>query len=126
MKLLKSYIVVLSLALSSGFFSSTVYAIDLEMPAHPLEGINLVLGHLEEAKKAVAAGESADVIREHIQAALRISKEISGKEQLDRNRLKAGRYLKRAKSAAKKGDTDETNKQLDEGIKRFTDLKSWI
>ena len=120
MNLFKSFIFTFALALSLGAFSTTVNA------ASPMEGINLVLGHIDEAVKAIDAGESNEVVREHILASLRESKEITGTELLEKNRLKASRSLKKARTALKKDDTKKTKELLGEAEKKFTDLKKFI
>lgn len=120
MKLLKSFIFIFALALSLGSFSTIVAA------APPIEGINLVLGHVDEAIKAIDAGESNEVAREHILASLRESKKITGTELLEKNRLKASRSLKKARTALKKDDTQKTKELLGEAEKKFTDLKKFI
>ena len=120
MKLLKSFILAFTLALSLGSFSSTVAA------APPIEGINLVLGHVAEAIKAIDAGESNEAVREHILVSLRESKEILGTELLEKNRLKASRSLKKARTAVKKNDTKTAKDLLVEAEKKFTGLKKFL
>ena len=120
MKLLKSFIFAFALALSLGSFSTTVAA------APPIKGINLVLGNVAEAIKAIDAGESNEAAREHVLASLRESKEILGTEMLEKNRLKASRSLKKARTALKKDDTQKTKELLGEAEKKFTDLKKFI
>ena len=120
MKLLKSFFFAFVLALSLGSFSTTVAA------APPIEGINLVLGHVAEAIKAIDAGESNEAAREHVLASLRESKEILGTEMLEKNRLKASRSLKKARTALKKGDTQKAKGLLVEAEKKFTDLKKFL
>ncbi len=119
MKLLKSFIFAFALALSLGSFSTTV-------TAAPIEGINLVLDHVAEAIKAIDAGESNEAVREHVLASLRESKEILGTEMLEKNRLKASRSLKKARTALKKGDTQKAKDLLGEAEKKFADLKKFI
>lgn len=126
MKLLKSFIVVFSLALSLGSFSVAVFAIDPVPPPPASEGIKQVLDHVADAIKALDAGESKGAIREHIMIALRISKEIHGTELLDVNRLKANRVLKKARTAAKKDDKEKTKELLNDVVARFKGLKKYI
>ncbi|NOR71274.1 MAG: YfdX family protein [Methylomarinum sp.] len=120
MNIIKSFIFIFALALFLGSFSTTVSA------APPIEGINLVLGHVTEAIKAIDAGESNEAVREHVLASLRESKEILGTEMLEKNRLKASRSLKKARTALKKGDTQKAKNLLGEAEKKFADLKKFI
>lgn len=120
MKLLKSFIVAILIALSLGIVSTTAIA------APPLEGINLVLGHIAEAIKAIDAGESKEAVRVHVLASLRESKEITGTELLEKNRLKASRSLKKARTALKKGDSQTAKDLLSKTEKSFEGLKNLL
>lgn len=114
MKLLKSFILAISLVFSLGAV------------AGPSEDIDIVLGHVAEAIKAIDAGKSQEEVREHIKASLRVCKEITGKEMLEKKRLKHSRLLKKARTALKKGEPQKAKDFLIETEKKFESLKRYI
>lgn len=126
MKLLKSFIIALSLALSLGGVSSTAIAAGPPSAASSVKAINLVLEHVAAGIKAIDNGETSAAVKEHIRTALRESKEITGAELLEKKRLKASRSLKKARSALKKGDTAGTKSFLEKTAKDFETLKKYI
>ncbi len=124
MKLLKSAIVAISIALTLGSFSTTAVACeDGRVCIGPLEGINMVLGHLAEAMQAVDAKADKDTILEHIKQAKNGSKEINANDRVDRERGRANGFIKKAKSAVKNGDNQMAIDHLREAEKRFDALK---
>ena len=118
MKLLKSFIIAVLLALSLGYVSTAA--------ATSLDKINLVQKHIAEAIKTIDAGESNEAAREHVLASLRESKEITGTELLEKNRLKASRPLKKARTALKKDDAQKAKELLGEAEKKFEGLKKLL
>ena len=118
MKSLKSFIIAVSLLLSLGYVSIAA--------ATSLDQIKLVQSHIAEAIKAIDAGESNEVAREHVLASLRESKEITGTEMLEKNRLKASRPLKKARTALKKDDPQKAKEFLGEAEKKFAGLKKYL
>jgi len=126
MKLLKSFIIVFSLALTLGFVSTSVIAAGPPTAASGLKGINGVQGHVTEAIAAIDAGESQEAVRQHIKVALRICKEIVGTEVLEKKRLKYSRLLKKARTALKKDKPQEAKVFLIDAKKKFETLKSLV
>lgn len=118
MKIIKSFIIAVSLALSLGYVSTAA--------ATSLDQIKLVQSHIAEAVKAIDAGESNEVAREHVLASLRESKEITGTEMLEKNRLKASRPLKKARTALKQDDPQKAKEFLGEAEKKFEGLKKLL
>lgn len=127
MKLLKSAIVAISLALTLGSFSTTAVACeDGRTCVGPKEGINMVLGHIAEAMVAIEAKEDKKVILDHIRQAKNASKEINANDVVDRNRMKANGFLKKARKAVK-GDAMQMGEDLlGEAEKRFSALKGML
>ncbi len=124
MKLLKSAIVAFSLALSLGSVSTTAVACeDGRTCFGTTEAINIILGHLAEAIKAIDSGADKDVILDHIRQAKNGSKEINENDKVDRNRLRANGFLKKARTAVRNGDIQMGQDHLGEAQKRFAGLK---
>ncbi len=123
MKLLKSAAVALSLALSMGAVSTSAVACEGgRVCVTPMEGINMTLDHIN----AGLAAESADEVYEHAKAAKDSSKEINANDKLDRARGRANGHLSKAKTAAKKGKTDEAKQHLEAAKKGFEALPSML
>jgi hypothetical protein len=126
MKLLKSFIIGLSLAFSLGFIPTTVIAAGPPTSASTLNGINTVLEHVSEAIKAIDAKVEPNEVREHIKVALRNCKEITGKESMEKKRLKYSRLLKKARTEIKNGYPDHARELLVETHAKFESLKKLI
>ncbi len=127
MKLFKSAIVAFSLALSLGTFSTSAVACEDGRTCYgPLEGINLVLGHIAEAIKAIDEGADKDAVLKHIRLAKNASKEINANDRVDRNRLRANGYIKKARTAIKNGDAQMGQDHLGEAERRFEGLKKLL
>lgn len=126
MKLLKSAVVAVSLALSLGSFSTTAVACeDGRTCFGPMEAINITLGHVAEAMKALNDG-STDQALVHIKAAQSANKEINANDVVDRNRQRANGSLKKAKSALKKDDATGATAHLEKAERGFEALKSML
>lgn len=141
MKLLKNAVVIATVALSLGSFSTTASAVCLGMACMynrmtPIEGIDATLGQVTEALEAIkirnsggAAGsdkESDEIIINNIKDALKLSKEINANDKLDRSRNRANDYLKKARTAVQGGDLNKAVEDLNEAGKRFSALKTMI
>ncbi len=126
MKQIKGIIVILSLAFSLGFIPTTAIAAGPLSAASAKASIKTVIGHTKEAIKAIDSGENNKSIKTHIKAALRESKEITGTELLEKKRLKVSRSLKKARSALKKDNKEETKAFLIKTVEDFEKLKSYI
>ena len=123
MKLLKSAVVAVSLALSLGSFSTTAVACEDGRTCYgPVEAINISLGHIAEAIKALDAKEGTHEILMHIKAAKDGSKEINANDKVDIARGRAVTHLKKARSAIKKGNMQEGEDHLGEAEKGFAAL----
>ncbi|MCK5830184.1 MAG: hypothetical protein KAH20_07755 [Methylococcales bacterium] len=124
MKLLKSAIVALSLALSLGTFSTTAVACeDGRTCFGPEQAIDLVLGRIAEAMKAIDDGEDSAKIQKLIKHASAAKKEINASDIVSRFAAKANKNLKKARKAAKSGDMVEATGHLEAGEKAFEALK---
>ncbi len=127
MKLLKSAIIAISLALTLGSFSTAAVACeDGRTCVGPLEGINMVLGHLAEAMKAIEAGADKEAILAHIKGAKDSSKEINANDRVDRERGRANGYIKKARNAVRKDAMQMAEDHLKEAEKRFDNLKKLL
>ena len=125
MKLLKSAIVALTLALSLGSFSSAVVACeDGRTCFGPEQAIDITLGHIAEAMKAINDGEEAGKVQKIIKSAMDSQKEINANDLVSRFRQKANKNLRKARKAAKKGELVEATEWLAKGEKAFEGLKS--
>jgi len=127
MKLLKSAVVAVSLALSLGSFSTTAVACeDGRTCFGPAEAINITLGHIAEAIKLLDAKEGKHEILRHIKAAKDSSKEINANDKVDVARGRAVAKLKKARSAIKKDKMQEGEDFLGEAEKGFSALKGLL
>lgn len=125
MKLLKSAIVALTLALSLGSFSTAVVACeDGRTCFGPEQAIDITLGHIATAMKSISDGDDGQVAQKHIKAAMDSQKEINANDLVSRYRQKANKNLKKARKAAKKGNVVEATEWLEKGEKGFEGLKS--
>ena len=123
MKLLKSAVVAVSLALSLGSFSTTAVACEDGRTCYgPEEAINITLGHVAEAIKLLDAKEGSHEILMHIKAAKDSSKEINANDKVDVARGRAVGQLKKARSAIKKGKMQEGEDHLGAAEKGFASL----
>jgi len=127
MKLLKSAVVAASLALSLGSFSTTAVACeDGRTCFGPEQAIEITVGHTAAAIKAADDKSGQDEVLALIKKAKDSSKEINANDIVDRNRQRANGYLKKAKSAIKKGDFQGATDLLTEAEKRFSALKGML
>ncbi len=125
MKLLKSAIVALTLALSLGSFSSAVLACeDGRTCFGPEQAIDITLGHIAEAMKIINDGDDGKKAQKAIKAAMDSQKEINANDLVSRFRQKANKNLRKARKAAKKGELVEATEWLVKGEKAFEGLKS--
>jgi len=127
MKLLKSAIVAFSLALSLGSFSTAVVACETGRTCFgPMQGIDMVLGHIGMAIKAVDDGANGPTVNAHVKAALRASKEINANDKVDVARSRANAHLKKARSAFRKSEMQTGEDHLGMAEKAFTGLKKLL
>ena len=127
MKLLKSVIVAFSLALSLGFFSTTAVACESGRTCYgPYEAIEIVLGHIGMAIKAVDEGQNGPSVNVHVKAALAASKEINANDKVDVARSRANAHLKKARSAFRKSKMQDGEDHLGMAEKAFEGLKGML
>lgn len=125
MKILKSAVVALTLALSLGAFSTTAVACeDGRTCFGPEQAIDLVLGRIAEAMKAVNDGADPEVIQKLIKKAKDGKKEINASDIVSRFASKAAGHLKKAKKAVKNGDLVKASEHLSDAEDGFEGLKS--
>ena len=125
MKILKSAVVALTLALSLGTFSTTAVACeDGRTCFGPEQAIDLVLGRIAEAMKAVNDGADPEVIQKLIKKAKDGKKEINASDIVSRFASKAAGHLKKAKKAVKNGDLIKASEHLSDAEDGFEGLKS--
>lgn len=125
MKLLKSAIVALTLALSLGSFSTTAVACeDGRTCFGPEQAIDLVLGRIAESMKAINDGASADDVQKIIRSAMNAKKEINASDIVSRFAQKANKNLKKARKAAKNDNLVEATEWLEKAEHGFNGLKS--
>ena len=125
MKILKSAVVALTLALSLGTFSTTAVACeDGRTCFGPEQAIDLVLGRIAEAMKAVNDGADPEVIQKLIKKAKDGKKEINASDIVSRFASKAAGHLKKAKKAVKNGDLVKASEHLSDAEDGFEGLKS--
>ena len=124
MKILKSAVVALTLALSLGTFSTTAVACeDGRTCFGPEQAIDLVLGRIAEAMKAVNDGADPEVILKLIKKAKDGKKEINASDIVSRFASKAAGHLKKAKKAVKNGDLVKASEHLSDAEDGFDGLK---
>jgi hypothetical protein len=125
MKILKSAVVALTLALSLGTFSTTAIACeDGRTCFGPEQAIDLVLGRIAEAMKAANDGADPEVILKLIKKAKDGKKEINASDIVSRFASKAAGHLKKAKKAVKNGDLVKASEHLSDAEDGFEGLKS--
>lgn len=125
MKLLKGAILAFTLALTLGSFSTSALACEDGRTCYgPKQAIDITLGHIGEAIKAVDAGENGPTVNVHVKEALRSSKEINVSDKVDVARSRANGHLKKARSAFKKSKMQEGEDHLGAAEQAFTDLKN--
>ena len=127
MKILKSAIVAFSLAISMGAFSTAAVAYEEGRVTYtPLDAINMSVEQAQAAKAAIGSGADASEVADLIKKASDSTKEINANDVVDRNRQRANNHLKKARSAAKKGDLEGASTHLDLGIKGLEALRGML
>ena len=113
------------MALSLGTFSTTAVACeDGRTCFGPEQAIDLVLGRIAEAMKAVNDGADPEVIQKLIKKAKDGKKEINASDIVSRFASKAAGHLKKAKKAVKNGDLVKASEHLSDAEDGFEGLKS--
>jgi hypothetical protein len=124
MKLLKSAVVAFALALSLGSFSTAAVACeDGRTCFGPEQAIDLVLGRIAEAMKAINDGADVKEIQKHIKSAKDGKKEINASDIVSRYASKAAKHLRKAKKAVQADDLVKATEHLEDAEKGFNALK---
>ncbi|OQK15403.1 hypothetical protein AU255_18210 [Methyloprofundus sedimenti] len=131
MRLLKSAAVAATLTLSLGVFSTNATAVCMGMACMynnmtPLEAINATISQTNQAMKSINDKADNDIVIAEIKDALKISKEINANDKVDRNRMRANGFLKKARTAVKKDDLVEATAQLKNAAAGFENLKGML
>jgi len=125
MKLLKSAIVALTLALSLGSFSTAVVACeDGRTCFGPEQAIDMVLGKIAESMKAINDGKSGSEVQKLIRSAMSAKKEINANDLVARFAQKANKNLRKARKAAKQDNLVEATEWLEKAEHGFNNLKT--
>lgn len=127
MKLLKSAVVALSLALSLGTFSTAAVACESGRTCFgPEQAIDLVLGRIAESMKAINDGVDASTVAGLIKSASDAKKEINANDLVSRHSQRANGHLKKARKAARKDDLVSATAHLEKAEKAFEGLKKYL
>ncbi len=127
MKLLKSMIVAFAMVFSLGTFSTSAVACeDGRTCFGPEQAIDLVLGHISMAIKAVDEGQNGPSVNKHVKEALKASKEINANDKVDVARSRANQHLKKARAAFRKSKMQDGEDHLGMAEKAFEGLKKLL
>ncbi len=125
MKLLKSVLVAASLALSLGSFSTTAVACEDGRTCVAFSAaVKTIDDNIGMAIEAVAEERDVATILSYIKVAKDTSKEINENDKVDIARGRANGFLKKAKSAVKKGKMDVAEDLLKTAKVKFAKLDS--
>ncbi len=123
MKLIKSVLVAVSLALSLGVFSTSAVACEDGRTCISFgDAVSGIKEHIKMAIDGIEDNESVASVLVHIKHAKDMSKEINENDKVDIARGRANGLLKKAKSAAKKGDFSDAIGYLKEAHAKFDSL----
>jgi hypothetical protein len=127
MKVLKNIALCLFMAVSVAGVSTTAVAESDpgRVTYKPADAIDMVVAKIEEAKKALAEGKSADEVLALVKAAKDLRKEINANDKVDRGNSKATLHLSKAIGLLKEQDT-KVVEHLDAAIEGFKSLKALI
>jgi hypothetical protein len=105
MKLLKSAVVAVSLALSLGSFSTTAVACeDGRTCFGPEQAIDIYVGKIAESMKAINDGADAEVIEKLLKRTVSLKKEINASDIVARFASKSAKHVKKARKLVTAGD----------------------
>ncbi len=131
MKLLKSAVVVTTLALSVGTFSTPANAICLGMACMynritPLQAIMATEMSVDEVLNLVNENVDKNLILKAIKSTLRVTKEINANDKVDRNRMRANTSMKAARKAIKEDDYVSAKDHLRVAKERYSGLQDML
>jgi hypothetical protein len=109
----------LAIAISLGVFSAQSFA-------GAAADIDNVLVAIIAAEDAIQAGAEGQEVYKLIKVATKRSGEINASDKISAERSRANSYLKKARSAAKKGDLQGAGEHLKAGYKKFNAMKGMI
>jgi len=125
MKLLKSAVVALSLALSLGSFSTTAVACEDGRTCYgPEQAIDMYTGKIAEVMKAINDGMDADEVEKMLKKTISLKKEINASDIVARFASKSAKHLKKARKLVKKGDMTGATAELEKAEEIAGTLKS--
>lgn len=115
MKLLKSVVVALTLALSLGTFSTAALAEceDGRTCFGPEQAIDIYTGKIAEAMKAINDGADAETIEKLLKKTVSLKKEINASDIVARFASKSAKHVKKAKKLVQKGDMAAATAELE-------------
>lgn len=127
MKVLKNIVLCLFMAVSVAGVSTTAVAESDpgRVSYKPADAIDMVVGKIGEAQKALAEGKSAEQLMVLVKAAKDGRKEINANDKVDRANSKATIHLSKAIGLLKEKDTNIAE-HLDAAAKEFAALKSLL
>lgn len=127
MKLLKSAVVAIALAVSLGSFSTTAVACEDGRTCYgPQQAIDITQGKIAEAMRSIDDGDEKDTILGLIKAAQRSAKEVNANDKVAAHIQRAVGFLKKARGAVKRGKLVEATERLIDSEKKFESIKDMI
>ena len=128
MKMLRKIFLSLAIASSMSAVSTSVYAeVDPgRITYSPSQAIDLTIEKIHAAIAVIDSGAEGEAVATAVKDALDMSKEINANDKVDVARSRANGHLKKARSAAKKGDLQPAEEHLRMGLKAFQSLKSLL
>jgi len=124
MKILKPFLLSVCLGASMGAFSTAALAEceDGRTCFEPDVAIDNVVNKIMEARHAIDNGADQQGIINLIKEAIKLNKEINANDVVDRNRQKAAKYLKLARTEVKNSALQPADEHLKEAQTRFQAL----
>ncbi len=127
MKFLKKLALGLFLATATVGTSSVAFAFEEGRTSFsPAQAIEMVEAQIKIAQDAITAGYKQKEIADLIKEAKDLSKEINANDKVDVKRQRANAHLKKARSAAKKGEMEKAAEHLNNAAKGFAELKGLL
>lgn len=128
MKFLRKVLLSLAIASAMGAVATPVMAESDpgRITYAPAEAIKLTSEKIQAAIDATAAGSNPDEVAALIKEALDMSKEINANDKVDVARVRINRQLKHARGLARKGSLDGVEAELQEALKKYSDLPGLI
>jgi len=133
----EGYMKILKPLLLSAFLGASLGAVSMSASAaegcedgrtcfSPDVAINMTVAKISEARHAIDGGVDEGDILILIRAAINANKEINANDVVDRNRQRAAKYLKKARSEIKKSEFQVAEEHLKEAEARFSALHGML